>query len=156
MLEEKNIDTGHSSFRVFMHNTADEKSLVYNDIIHMFQDNRGNLWFGTFGGGADMLQKFDGQKVFFNDFDPEIVTRYSIIFGMLEDNSGKIWLSSENGLIRYDPESGSSEFYNNFNGLGFDNFSENTCYKRQNQSSVFGGNLGFEVIRPEKIIPLSI
>ena len=154
MLEEKNIESGHYRFRVFMHNTADEKSLVYNDIIHMFQDSRGNLWFGTFGGGADMLQKFDGQKVFFNHFDPEIVTRYSIIFGILEDNSGKIWLSSENGLIRYDPESGSSEFYNNFNGLGFDNFSENTCYKRQNGSLVFGGNLGFEVIRPEKIIPL--
>ena len=101
-----------------------------------------------------MLEEFDGQRATFKHFGSEILPGYGIIFGILEDNYGKIWFSSENGLIRLDPESESSEIYNNFNGLGFNNFSENTCFKRQDGSLVFGGNLGFEVIRPEKINPV--
>lgn len=154
LLEKKNIETSNFSFQVFLHNATDDKSLIYNDIIQMFQDSRGKLWFGTFGGGADMLQKPDGQKPTFKHFGSEIVPGYGIIFGILEDNIGKIWFSSENGLIRLDPGNETSEIYNNFNGLGFNNFSENTCFKRQDGSLIFGGNLGFEVIRPEKIIPL--
>lgn len=154
LLEKKNIESANFRFKVFLRNIADDKSLIYNDIIHMFQDSRGKLWFGTFGGGADMLEQFDGQRAFFKHFGSEIVPGYGIIFGILEDNSGKIWLSSENGLIRLDPNNETSEIYNNFNGLGFNNFSENTCYKRKDGSLVFGGNLGFEVIRPEKIISL--
>ena len=154
LLEKKNIESGNFLFKVFLRSTSDDKSLIYNDIIHMFEDTRGKLWFGTYGGGADMLEGFDGQKATFKHLGSEIVSGYGIIFGILEDNTGKIWMSSENGLMRFDPSTQSSEIYNNFNGLGFNNFSENTCYKRRDGSLVFGGNLGFEVIRPEKIVQL--
>lgn len=154
LLEKKNIEARLFSFKVFLRNTNDDKSLIYNDIIHMFQDSRGNLWFGTFGGGADMLRTLDDQKASFIHYGSEIIPGYGIILGILEDNIGKIWLSSENGLIRLDPETETSEIYNNFNGLGFNNFSENTCFKRSDGSLIFGGNLGFEVIWPEKINPV--
>jgi signal transduction histidine kinase/ligand-binding sensor domain-containing protein len=152
-LERRNIETASYRFQVYLRNTTDDKSLIYNDIIHMFQDSNGRLWFGTFGGGADMLDQSSGKKASFKHFGSEIVPGYGIIFGILEDNSGKIWLSTENGLICLDPENETSEIYNTLNGLGFNNFSENTCYKRKDGSLIFGGNLGFEVIRPEKIIP---
>ena len=48
LLEKKNIETANFRFRVFLRNTADDKSLIYNDVIHIFQDSRGKLWFGTF------------------------------------------------------------------------------------------------------------
>jgi signal transduction histidine kinase/ligand-binding sensor domain-containing protein/DNA-binding response OmpR family regulator len=152
MLDKNDIDNNNYRFRTFLHNTTDENSLIYNDVIHIFQDSRGKLWFGTFGGGADVLQELAGQKAIFYHPGPEIVQGYGIILGILEDRSGNIWLSSENGLIRFDPVTETSEIYNNFNGLGFNNFSENTCCSRHDGSLVFGGNLGFEVIRPETII----
>jgi len=152
LLKKENIETSKFTFQVFLHNNSDDKSLIYNDIIQMFQDSKGRLWFGTFGGGADMLRNSDNLKPTFKHFGSEIVPGYGIIFGILEDKQGKIWFSTENGLIRLDPESETSEIYNNFNGLGFNNFSENTCYKRQNGSLIFGGNLGLELIRPENII----
>lgn len=152
MLGKENIESSGYRFKVFLHNTNDDKSLIYNDIIHIFQDSRGKLWFGTYGGGADMLLQMEGQKATFKHFGSEIVPGYGIIMGLLEDNTGKIWLSSENGLIRLDPATEASEIYNNFNGLGFNNFSENTCFRRENGSLIFGGNLGIEVIKPEKIV----
>jgi signal transduction histidine kinase/ligand-binding sensor domain-containing protein/DNA-binding response OmpR family regulator len=154
MLEKNDIETNNFRFRVFLHNTTDDKSLIYNDVIHLFQDSRGKLWFGTFGGGADVLQKLSGQKAVFKHFGSEAVQGYGIILGILEDRTGKIWFSSENGLIRLDPGTETSEIYNNFNGLGFNNFSENTCCLRHDGSLVFGGNLGFEVIRPDTILEM--
>jgi signal transduction histidine kinase/ligand-binding sensor domain-containing protein/DNA-binding response OmpR family regulator len=152
LLKKTNIERSDFRFQVFLHSTSDDKSLIYNDIIQMFQDSRGRLWFGTFGGGADMLQNQDRLKPTFKHFGSEIVPGYGIIFGILEDNNHKIWFSTENGLIRLDPESETSEIYNNFNGLGFNNFSENTCFKRKDGSLLFGGNMGIEVIRPDKIV----
>jgi len=152
LLERKDIEKEEYRFKVFLHNSADNKSLIYNDIIHIYEDSRKRIWFGTFGGGADMTEKYDGSEPAFVHFGSEALPGFGIIFGILEDSYGKIWLSSENGLIRLDPEDRSLEIFNTFSGLGFSNYSENTCFKRQDGSLIFGGNLGMEIVRPEKIV----
>ena len=151
-LERGNIESGNYNFRVFLRNPINDKSLIYNDVIHMYEDSGGKLWFGTFGGGVDLLEEFDGQNASFKHFKSETGPGYGIIFGILEDNKGNIWLSTENGLIRLNPENGNTEIYNSFNGLGFNNFSENTCFMRKDGSLIFGGYLGFEVVRPENLV----
>ena len=152
LLEAENIYNNKYSFKVFVHNNSDESSLVYNDVIHIYEDSGGRVWFGTFGGGADMLEKIEGERAKFRHFGTGTGAGYGIIFAILEDDSGKIWLSCENGLISLDPETGISEIYNTFNGLGFDNFSENTCCRKSDGSLVFGGNGGFEIVRPDRIM----
>ena len=103
-----------------------------------------------------MLDNSDSQKLTFKHFGSEIVPGCDIILGILEDNSGKIWLSSENGLIRLDPQNlRPTKSIIISMDWGFNNSSENTCFKRQDGSLIFGGNLGFEVIRPEKINPVT-
>ena len=46
LLEKKNIESSNFRFKVFLHSASDEKSLIYNDIIHIFQDSE-----GKFGSG---------------------------------------------------------------------------------------------------------
>jgi ligand-binding sensor domain-containing protein len=150
-LAKENIEKGIYRFKTFLRNPSDDKSLSYNDIIHIFEDTRGKLWFGTFGGGVDLLERFDGENPVFKHYNSESGPGYGIIFGILEDVNGFIWLSSENGLTCLNPENADAEIYNSFNGLGFNSFSENTCFKRSDGSLIFGGYLGFEVVRPEKL-----
>jgi len=150
-LKKENIEKGIFRFITFLHNPADNQSLNYNDVIHIFEDTRGRIWLGTFGGGIDLLEKFDGQNGSFRHYISGSGPGYGIIFGILEDSKGSIWLSSENGLACLNPESGNIEIYNDNNGLGFNNFSENTCFKRRDGSLIFGGFLGFEIVRPEKL-----
>jgi signal transduction histidine kinase/DNA-binding response OmpR family regulator len=152
LLKREDIQSGKYDFKIFVHNISDENSLIYNDVIHIYEDSGGNIWFGTFGGGVDMIGKSRGSEVIFKHYGHDIIQGYGIIFGILEDDFGKIWLSSENGLICLDPVTAKTEVYNTFNGLGFNNFSENTCYKLANGSLVFGGNGGFEVINSERIV----
>jgi signal transduction histidine kinase/ligand-binding sensor domain-containing protein/AraC-like DNA-binding protein len=153
LLEKSNIDKGNYHFRTFFRNPTDKNSLSYNDIVHVFEDSKGRIWLGTFGGGADLLEMQNGQKFSFKHFTTESGFSNDVIFGILEDNSNNIWFSTENGLIKLNPEKGNTEIYNTFNGLNFNNFSENTCYKRKDKSLCFGGYMGFEVVYPEKMVP---
>jgi signal transduction histidine kinase/ligand-binding sensor domain-containing protein/DNA-binding NarL/FixJ family response regulator len=150
-LERANIEKGKFQFKTYLRDPSNDKSLSYNDIIHIFQDSKGRLWFGTFGGGVDLFEQSDSLNATFKHYNSESVPGYGIIFGILEDNRGYIWLSSENGLTCLNPENANAEIFNSFNGLGFNSFSENTCCMRRDGSLVFGGYLGFEVIRPENL-----
>jgi signal transduction histidine kinase/DNA-binding response OmpR family regulator len=52
-----------------------------------------------------------------------------------------------------DTETGNSEIYNNINGLGFNSFSENTCFRKRDGKLVFGGYLGFEIVDADRLVP---
>lgn len=153
LLEKGDIESGNYKFKIFLKNTADDKSLIYNDVIHIFEDSKKRLWFGTFGGGMDLLEGYEGGNTSFKHYGSDAGAAYGIIYGILEDQSGKIWYSTENGLICLDPENNNTEIYNNYNGLGFNSFSENTCYRKSNGSLVFGGYLGFEIVDASKLVP---
>jgi signal transduction histidine kinase/ligand-binding sensor domain-containing protein/DNA-binding response OmpR family regulator len=153
LLEKKDIESGDYRFKVFLKDPSDDKSLIYNDVIHSYEDSYNRLWFGTFGGGIELLEGIEGNKASFKHYGSDASAAYGIIYGILGDRSGKIWFSTENGLICLDPENGNTEIYNNYNGLGFNSFSENTCYKKFNGALVFGGNVGFEIVYAGKLVP---
>ncbi len=97
---------------------ADNKSLILRNInttfpqIHtnlngmvrefvrsMYQDTKGNYWFGTNGDG---IIRYDGQTL-------ETMTIEGINPGMrvieiVEDKAGNIWFGTSDGLIKYDGE----------------------------------------------------
>ena len=153
LLERRDIEAGNYKFRIFVKNPLDDKSLTYNDVIHIFEDSKKRLWFGTFGSGADLLEEIDGENASFRHYVSDAGPGYGIIYGILEDRQGNIWLSTENGLIYLDPENSNTEIYNNYNGLGFNSFSENTCYRKSNGVLVFGGYFGFEIVNAAKLVP---
>ena len=82
-----------ANFTVF---TTDQ-GLALDGIQSAFADRRGNLWFGTIGGG---LSKYDGKNF----------TTYSVDQGLsgvqptciIEDKKGNMWISTANGLSKYD------------------------------------------------------
>jgi signal transduction histidine kinase/ligand-binding sensor domain-containing protein/DNA-binding response OmpR family regulator len=153
LLENKDIESGNFRFKVFLKNPSDDKSLIYNDIIHVFEDSKGRIWLGTFGGGIDLFEGSVGESASFKHYGSDAATGYGIVYGILEDGLGKIWFSTENGLVCLDPETGNKEIYNDVNGLGFNSFSENTCFRKRNGKLVFGGYLGFEIVDANRLVP---
>ena len=143
-------------FRNYIHNPADYNSLVYNDVVHGFEDSKGNLWFGTFGGGVNRIQRLENNELRFECLDESSGLTNDEVFGILEDEQGYIWFSTENGLSRFDPESNSFENFNKSNGLSSNGFSENTCLKLADGRLVFGHSLGFEVVDPKVLKPRHI
>jgi ligand-binding sensor domain-containing protein len=57
-LSKENIESQNYTFRNFLHNPNHNKSLSYNDVVHIFEDSNQHLWFTTFGGGVNLLESY--------------------------------------------------------------------------------------------------
>ena len=71
-------------------------SEISNSILSIFQDSKGNYWFGTDGDG---LYYYDGKNIIlFTDKDGLCNNQIRTI---QEDKSGNIWLATGNGISRF-------------------------------------------------------
>ncbi|WP_461400555.1 sensor histidine kinase [Flavitalea sp.] len=82
-------------------NFTTEQGLVYNDVRSVFQDSKGNIWFGTNGGG---VSKYDGYSFTNFTVSDGLVSNY-VVSGMVEDSLGNIWMATWGGLSKYDGHS---------------------------------------------------
>ena len=78
--------------------------LSQSEILCIFQDSEGYMWFGTQNG----LNKFDGYSFerFFNDpADPYTISN-NWVFGITEDQNGVLWIGTKGGLNKYEKKTG--------------------------------------------------
>ncbi len=104
-------DAVHGMFTTY----TTEQGLATNKIECAAEDENGNLWFGTDGGG---LTRFDGEAFKIN-IVPKGVTK-STVTCINADKAGNIWLSSnESGVSYYD-----GKYFRNYSipGLAKDNY----------------------------------
>jgi signal transduction histidine kinase/ligand-binding sensor domain-containing protein/DNA-binding response OmpR family regulator len=147
-LSSEKLKLENFDFECFYRELNNPYSITYNDVVHIFEDSAHNMWFGTFGVGVNRLES-DSVFASYSSIDGLCNNE---VFGIVEDNSGSMWFSTERGLSRFDPYIDSFENYTKSNSLGSNIFSENTCEIRKNGELVFGGNDGFEVIDPTKVL----
>ncbi len=75
--------------------TQDKNGFIWiqhNSIGALYEDTKGNLWVGTFGGGAFMRPAAADTFKWINhsDTDPNTIAN-NLIVSILEDNGGDIW-----------------------------------------------------------------
>lgn len=74
-----------------------DTSLVGTYIRSIFQDSKGNLWFGTINEG---VVKYDEKTLtYFSNPDGFINTS---VFAINEDKSGNLWFGTDQGVYKYD------------------------------------------------------
>lgn len=83
-----------------------DQGLAASYVYSTLEDKRGNIWFGTFGGGAS---RYDGER--FTHFTEKEGLSNNTVWCMLEDQYGNIWFGTDVGVSKYD-------------GEGFTHFSE--------------------------------
>lgn len=89
--------------RQFSHYRVSD-GLSQSEILCIFQDSEGYMWFGTQNG----LNKFDGYSFeqFFNDPADTTTISNNWIFDIAEDADGNIWIGAKGGLNKYDKSTG--------------------------------------------------
>lgn len=73
-----------------------EVSELDNQIWRIFQDSKGNYWFGSNGKG---IYKFDKKKI--TQFTTKDGLVNNSIRGIQEDNAGNIFIQTSNGISQY-------------------------------------------------------
>ncbi len=79
----------------FFRNYSVEDGLPFINVSTIFQDSKGNLWSGGYGG----LSKFDG--IAFTNFAPKDGLLNHFVTTICEDNQGNLWIGTISGINKY-------------------------------------------------------
>ncbi len=114
-----------------------------NDIFCIMKDGDGTMWFGTSAGLVKRLP--DGGYKVYNEHSgfPN-----STIHGMLNGDHGNIWLSTNFGIIRFNPTTETFVTYSHNAPTDVIEFSDGAYFKSESAGMLFfGGINGFAAIR---------
>jgi ligand-binding sensor domain-containing protein/signal transduction histidine kinase/DNA-binding response OmpR family regulator len=120
-----------------------DKQLMVNCLQ---QDSKGNIWIGLTKQG---LAVFNSQTKSLEIFTGKLPAQN--VFGILEDVAGNLWLSTENGLIKFDPQKGTTQLYTVSDGLSGNEFNTNSFLKTANGEFYFGGFNGITYFFPHQV-----
>ena len=142
-------DRKNDKFKNYANKPEDSKSVAGNIIRTIFEDHRGRMWFGTLGHGMSLFNENDGSFTNFSEKDGLIGNTVNSI---LEDKYGTLWISTNNGLMKFNPDTKKIKGYDKLDGLQGNDFNYNSSLLTSAGVMMFGGVNGMNVFDPDKIL----
>ncbi|MDM8547362.1 two-component regulator propeller domain-containing protein [Candidatus Venteria ishoeyi] len=137
-------------FKRYQHDPNNPKSISKGFIGNIMEDSAGNLWVTPFGAGLD---KFDKATGTFIHHTTENGFPSNLVYAPHEDKQGYFWLSSDSGLIKFNPKSGRVEkVYDESDGLQGDVFNYFSFEQTADGLFWYAGMNGVNSFHPEMII----
>lgn len=145
-------------FISYQHNPDNPNSISHNSVFSVHEDQMGNYWIGTFGGGLNkmILPKESTDQVVFKHYLESDGLANDAVYGILEDKHGKLWISTDNGISCFDPV---TEFFKNYSkedGLQSSNYRKNAYLKNTDGYMLFGGLRGLNIFHPDNLVDNTI
>ena len=143
-------DLDVESGKVTMHRSvaADSSGLSGNTVRAVLESGNGVVWIGT-TTGLDRLERGSKKLTRYSEVDG-LPSGY--IAGLAEDASGKLWISTDRGLVRFDAAGKRVKRYTTADGLQGSEFNGHAYFEARDGTLFFGGNNGFNVVRPSQIL----
>lgn len=132
----------------YRHSTTNSHSPNSNWVIRVYTDHKQNLWFCTEGGG---FCRYNYQTDSFQNYSTPENLPNGTIYGILDDQSGNYWLSSNKGLIRYEPQTLKAQLYTVDDGLQSNQFNFRSSMEASDGKFYFGGVNGFNSFYPFRL-----
>lgn len=141
-------DVHRQRWRNYLSAADDSTSLAYDKVISIYQDSRRRLWFMTLGGGCclylpetDNFRRYDISCGFPNT-----------IYKMVEDRRGNLWMTSNDGLLCFNPDTGFKRKYTTANGLLSNQFNFQSGYRDAEGRIYLGSIDGFIIFDPSSFV----
>jgi len=131
------IATSNKGIKVFnqkgklvqhFYNKEDSNSLSHNYVFDLFQDSRGLIWIGTwggtYGGGLDMYDPVADKFIrFFNKKGDAKSLSQNIVLSIEEDAYGQIWVGTKNAGLNLLQKNNGKYFFKRFKNIPGDSLS---------------------------------
>jgi len=134
----------------YQHDPKDPTSLGGRAINVVLERRResGIIWAASNGAGLNRLDVRTGKWTHFTERDglPD-----NVIYGMLEDDLGRLWMTTNHGLSRFDPETGTFKTYGVEIGLQGLEFDQWAYHKSRSGEFFFGGPNGYNAFFPNEL-----
>lgn len=118
-------------------------------VNNITQDKKGNIWLALSYGGIAMYNNSNGGQ-FIRYTKKEGLPNENVI-SLLEDENGFFWLSTDNGLIKYNPALKTAQTYTVSDGIAGNEFNYNSYLKDSRGEFFFGGYHGITSFFPGSI-----
>ncbi len=108
---------GGTTFVSYLNVPGDPGSLSHNAVTCIYEDRAGVLWLGTWGGGLNKMVPGKSKNArprftrYAVDGDVPGAKALNNILAINEDRTGRMWLGTENGLLKFDRETGTFTVY---------------------------------------------
>lgn len=100
------------NFTVFKHVPGDSLSISHNWIWTLHEDQRGNLWIGTFGGGLNRFDRATGRfTVYRQKAEASDIVDINSPRSITQQQPGKIWMGLDVGFAGFDMTTGQFSHY---------------------------------------------
>jgi hypothetical protein len=109
---------------------------------HLFEDSEGDIWIGTVKNG---LFRYHAQT---NTIESVNGLACNDISSIIEDISGNIWVGTLYGLSKYDRTTNNFLNYFNTDGIGGNQFNEQSVCRMPDNTLIFGGTHGITYFNP--------
>jgi signal transduction histidine kinase/ligand-binding sensor domain-containing protein/AraC-like DNA-binding protein len=116
-----------------------EKIPQMSNINFVKADSKGRIWIGDCYNGLCYFDEKSDKVVFFNK---ENSFPASWMFSLEEGKNGWIWVSTDKGLVNFNPETKDYVLYDNTSGITFNQFNFRASYTDKHGNIYFGGNNG--------------
>lgn len=134
--------------------TSSSSALASDKICSVMVDSKSNVWVVGFSSGFAMLDKKSGT---FSTYDmkslPGLPT--DVYFRAVEDCYGNIWLSSDNGLVEYNPRTSGIRVFTETDGILDDKFC-NAAAVTSTGEIFMGSDNGFIRFSPSGISAVNV
>lgn len=147
-LDRLTVAGADTVFQHFRYQVADKQSISSDSPQLVYEDSKQRIWVGNEGGGLNMFN-YETDK-FQRIHIRQISSALNSVYGILEDGAGNLWLSTNNGLIHYNPLSGIGKGYDVTDGLQGNTFLSGHCRTKKG-AMLFGGHNGFNMFFPQGI-----
>jgi len=153
------IDLNTLEITSYFHDPKDPYSLPSDQVKCVYQDTRGWIWIGTWGGGLARIDPEDRSRM--KTYNLENGLTNNVVYGMLEDDEGYLWMSTNGGLIRFDPEAEEFFAFQASDGLQSNEFNTGAYHKGHDGKLFFGGVGGLnwfipDLVRPDTSTPITL
>lgn len=126
----------------------DFESRSGEDVLAVFESQDNTIWVGTKESGLHYLK--DGEFVSIDIFSDYPGTS-NIIHSIEQDHSQTLWISSNNGVISFDPANNTKKLFEKSDGLVSNEFNNNASLYGANGVMYFGGPDGVSSFAPKKL-----
>jgi ligand-binding sensor domain-containing protein len=133
----------------YNYNPDDPTSICHYKITSIFLDSKNRLWFASESKGICMFDKATEKFIRYSMKDG---FSNNVIYKILEDNEMNLWLSSNLGLMRFNPETKQVRIFTKNNGLPGNQFNYKSGYKDKSGKMYFGSLNGLISFQPKQFI----
>jgi len=130
----------------YVHDEKDTTSLSYNKVSSIFEDSYHRIWLTTQGGGFCL---FHPESETFTSYNSTDGLPSDVVYQIVEDKDGQLWLTTNNGLVYFQPKTETMKVYTTANGLLGDQFNYRSSFEDENGMIYFGGIDGFIAFNPK-------